>query len=344
MNAALPTTGHEIEELLSRPTPGAIEALAQSQGDFVILGVGGKMGPTLAQMVRRGLNAVGRKTTRVFGVARFSSNAIEADLRSLGIETVRCDLLNRTEVNNLPDAPNVLFLAGHKFGATSEPDFTWAMNTLVPAHVAERYIHSRIVAFSTGCVYPFVPITSGGSREEDAIGPVGDYANSCVGRERIFTYFSRMNLTPISIFRLNYAIDLRYGVLLDIAQKAWRGEPIDVTTGYVNVIWQGDANAQAIQCLMHTATPPFIINVTGPETISIRQLATRFGELLNKEAIISGTEAPTAWLSNSSKAQQLFGPPAISLQQMVEWTAQWVQRGGETLDKPTHFETRDGQF
>lgn len=332
-----------VEELLSRPTPGVKETLRRIAGDIMILGAGGKMGPTLARMVRRATDEAGQ-TRRVIAVARFSDTQTEDRLQQAGIETLRCDLLQREAVEHLPDAPHIIFMAGQKFGTSSSPELTWAMNTLVPAYVAERFAKSRIVAFSTGCVYPFTPVLQGGSREEDELAPPGDYANSCVGRERIFTYFSKKNQTPLALFRLNYAIDLRYGVLLDVAQKVVNSEMIDVTTGHANVIWQGDANAQAIQCLEHTAAPPFIINVTGPETISIRALAHSFGALLGREAIITGTENTTAWLNNAAKAHQLFGYPTVSLEQMIHWTAAWVKGGGKTLNKPTHFEARDGNF
>jgi nucleoside-diphosphate-sugar epimerase len=325
---------------LSEPTPGLVEALRQLPGDILVLGVGGKMGPTLARMARRALD----KRNRVIGVARFSDSALPAELEKHGVLSVPCDLLDRQSVAKLPDAPNVIFMAGQKFGTASAPELTWAMNTLVPAHCAERYARSRIVAFSTGCVYPLVPVASGGSRETDELGPPGDYANSCVGRERVFTYFSRKNNTPVVLYRLNYAIDLRYGVLLDVATKVWRGEPVDVTMGHANVIWQRDANAQALQSLTLAASPPAILNVTGPETISIRALAQRFGELFERPANIVGQEAPTAWLSNSAKAQKLFGPPSVAVDQLIAWTAEWVRHGGATLNKPTHFEVRDGKF
>jgi nucleoside-diphosphate-sugar epimerase len=332
-----------LDELLSRPTPGALKALQNCPGDIVILGVAGKMGLTLARMARRALDELGR-SDKVIGVARFSNPEAQTQLREFGVETQRCDLLDREAVQQLPDAPNVLFLAGQKFGTSSGPELTWAMNTLVPANCAEKYQHSRIVAFSTGCVYPLTSVLHGGSREEDALAPPGDYANSCVGRERIFTYYSKKNQTPLAIYRLNYAIDLRYGVLLDVAQKVWNGEAFDVTMGHANVIWQGDANAQALQCLEHAASPPFVVNITGPETISLRALAHRFGELLCREAKVVGQEAPTAWLNNASKAHQLFGYPTVSLDQMVQWVAQWVQQGGKSLGKPTHFEEREGKF
>ena len=345
MSLSLPTTldDEAVDELLSRPTKGVGETLRQVAGDVIVLGAGGKMGPTLALMLRRALNELD-SSRRVLAVARFSDETIEARLQKAGIETLRCDLLDRDAVQQLPLAPNVIFMAGQKFGTNSGPELTWAMNTLVPAYVAEHFSASRIVAFSTGCVYPFTSVLQGGSCEGDALGPPGDYANSCVGRERIFTYFSLKNRTELALVRLNYAIDLRYGVLLDIAKKVSKGEPVDVTTGHANVIWQGDANAQAIQSLQHANVPPFILNVTGAETISIRAIAHRFGALLGREATIIGQESPTAWLSNSTKAQQLFGSPSVSLDQMLHWTAEWIKRGGKTLDKPTHFETRDGKF
>jgi len=343
MTGTMPKSDESVNELLSRPTPGVLKTLERLPGDLLILGVGGKMGPTLAQMARRALDTLGR-TDRVLGVARFSNPALAQQLHAVGVETMACDLLDREAVQRLPHAPHVIFMAGQKFGTTSGPELTWAMNTLVPAYVAERYAASRIVVFSTGCVYPLVPVLHGGAREDTPPGPPGDYPNSCVGRERIFSYFSGRNGTPLTIFRLNYAVEFRYGVLLDVALKVQRGEPLDVTMGHVNVIWQGDANAQAIQCLEHAASPPFALNVTGPETVSIRALAHRFGALLDREPVLTGEEAPTAWLNDAAQAHQLFGYPTVPLAQVIEWVAQWVQQGGHTLDKPTHFETRDGRF
>ncbi len=336
-------TLEQLEDQLSEPTSGAVETLRKLPGDIAVLGVGGKMGPTFARMARRALNQL-RRPDRVIGVARFSSGGLPAQLRQHGIEPIACDLLDRDAVRKLPDVPNVVFMAGQKFGTTEGPELTWVMNTLVPALVAEKFARSRIVVFSTGCVYPLVPIDSGGAREESALGPPGDYANSCVGRERILTYFSNQNRTPLAIYRLNYAIDLRYGVLLDLAQKVWRDEPVDVTMGHVNIIWQRDANAQALQCLAHATHPPFLVNVTGAETLSVRSLAQRLGEQLGRTPRITGQEASTAWLSNSDKARKLFGVPTVDVEQMIDWTAQWVKRDGATLGKPTHFEARDGKF
>lgn len=334
-----------LEELLSRPTPGLLDTFAGLDGDLLVLGAGGKMGPTLARMARRALDAVGRNRQRVIAVARFSDPAAQTGLQAVGVETVRADLTARAQLAALPDAPNVVFMAGQKFGTSDAPDLTWMMNTLVPAMVAERYPAARIVAFSTGCVYPNVPLSSGGSREEDPLEPLGDYANSCVGRERVLTYYSRKNGTPMVLFRLNYAVDLRYGVLVDIAQKVHCGEAVDVTMGYVNVIWQGDANARALQCLAHASSPPLALNVTGPEIVPVRALAHRLSALQGwNDATIEGVEAETALLANAGRSQQLFGYPTLSLDTMLEWVVAWMRGGGRLLNKPTHYETRDGRY
>lgn len=344
--AAPPAPADEaaLEELLSRPTPGLVDSLKRLEGDLVVLGAGGKMGPALARMARRGLDEAGRSGQEVIAVARFSDPAAREGLERARVRTVTCDLADRRRVAALPEAPNVVFMAGQKFGTTGAPDFTWLMNVYVPALVAERYPGSRVVAFSTGCVYPNVPVSSGGAREEDPLEPAGDYANSCVGRERILTHFSRANGTPVALFRLNYANDLRYGVLVDVAQKVLAGEPVDVTMGTVNVIWQGDACAQALQCLEHAASPPFVLNVTGPETLSVRALARRFGELFGREPRIVGAEAPTALLADATRAHALFGYPTLPLGHLIAWTAAWLQGGGRLLGKPTHYETRDGRY
>lgn len=333
----------KLELALSEPTPGLLADLKKIPGDIIILGVGGKMGPTLAKMARRALDQLGRKD-KVIGVARFSSKELPRDLESHGVLSVPCDLLDRASVAKLPDAPNIIFMAGQKFGTSSGPELTWAMNTLVPANAAERYAKSKIVVFSTGCVYSFVPVTSAGSREDDPLGPPGDYANSCVGRERIFTHFAKKNSTPTAIYRLNYAVELRYGVLVDLSQKILAGEPIDVSMGHCNLIWQGDANARAIQLLAHAATPPFVLNVTGHGAFTIRSLATRLGELLGRPAQFTGTEAGTAWIADASKSYKLFGPPTVNIDQVLVWVADWMKHGRSTLNKPTHFETRDGKF
>lgn len=333
----------ELEEALSRPTSGVLDTLRTIRGDVLVLGAGGKMGPTLTRMLKRAVDQLG-DSRRVFAVSRFSSAGTSEELQKCGVHVISCDLTDRDAVARLPDAPNVIFMTGQKFGTADRPELTWVMNTLVPAIVAERYPQARIVAFSTGCVYSLAPTDGNGSREADALDPPGEYANSCVGRERIFTHFSKTNGTPMLLFRLNYAIDLRYGVLLDVAQKVFQGVPIDVTMGWANVIWQGDANARAIQCLALTATPPAILNVTGHERISIRDLAERFGRLFGRAVTIVGQPAPTAWLSDASRSFELFGPATVTLDEMIAATADWVQRGGPTLGKPTHFESRDGQF
>lgn len=337
------TSVADLENALSEPTAGVVQALAQLPGDLMVLGAAGKMGVTLARMARRAYDELGRRDT-VWGVARFTSPDAAANLAAHQVRTLACDLLDRASVQQLPEAPNVIFMAGQKFGTADAPEQTWAVNTLVPALVGERFKRSRIVAFSTGCVYPLVPVAGGGSREEDPLGPPGDYANSCVGRERVFTYVSRKHGNPLVLFRLNYAVEMRYGVLLDVALKVWRNEPVDVTMGHANVIWQRDANAVALASLTHAACPPFVLNVTGPETLSIRAVAQRFAGLLDREARVVGQEAPTAWLNNASQAHRLFGAPTVSANQLIEWTADWVRRGGATLSKPTHFEVRDGQF
>ena len=337
-------TVDDLEEELSRPTPGAIETLLALEGDVMVLGAGGKMGPTLARMVRRGLNEIGHQTRRVIAVSRFSSAGAARRLEQQGIETVTCDLLDRAAVQLLPEAPNVLFMAGQKFGTRAAPELTWVMNTLVPAFVAERYAKSRIVVFSTACVYPLAPLDGPGSHENDPLGPPGDYANSCVGRERVFAHFAKQHGTRMLLFRLCYAIDLRYGVLCDIATRVAQGQLVDISMGATHVIWQGDANARAIQCLAHTASPAVALNVTGPQRVSIRALAQRFGELLGRAPVIAGTEGTTAWVCDATRSCELFGPLTVSLEEMIEATAQWVRQDGMTLGKPTHFEVRDGNF
>jgi len=334
----------ELEDELSRPTPGVLETLGALDGDVVVLGAGGKMGPTLARMVRRGLVETGRQERRVIAVSRFSSSSAARTLEQHGVETISCDLTNRAAVGLLPAVPLVIYMAGQKFGTSESPETTWIMNTVVPALIAERYRESRIVVFSTGCVYPLTPVDGPGSREDDPLGPPGEYANSCVGRERVFSHFARLHGTRLLFFRLCYAIDLRYGVLCDVAAKVAMGLPVDVTMAAAHVIWQRDANARAIQCLAHTASPPVAMNVTGIERVSIRWLAQRFGELLGREPVIAGQEGRAAWLWDAARSYELFGPPTVSLEEMIQATAQWHRQGGPTLGKPTHFEVQDGRF
>ncbi|NSW80438.1 MAG: NAD(P)-dependent oxidoreductase [Chthonomonadetes bacterium] len=333
----------ELEERLSRPTPEVVQVFRELQGDVLVLGVAGKMGPTLAQMARRAMDEAENPAT-VYGVARFSQPEVRQKLEKAGIKTIACDLLDADAVRHLPDAPNVVFMAGMKFGTTGAESLTWAMNTVVPAVVADRFRRSRIVAFSTGNVYPLVPVVQGGATEQTPPAPVGEYAQSALGRERVFEYFSRRYGTPVAIYRLNYAVEMRYGIILDVAQKVWAGVPVPLAMGCVNVIWQGDACAWALRCLPLAESPPLVLNATGPETVSIRQLAYRLGELMGKEPLFDGEEADTALLSNAGKAHHLFGYPTVPLDTVVQWVANWVMKSLPTLDKPTHFEVRNGRF
>ena len=332
-----------LEDLLSEPTPAVIETLQRVEGDLVILGVGGKMGPTLARMARRAMDEAKVKHA-VIGVARFSDPRSRQSLEEAGVRTVPCDLLNREQVLKLPDGAAVISMVGQKFGTTGAESATWATNAYLPGLIAERYHGLPTMAFSTGNVYSFVPVESGGATEETAPGPIGEYAASALGRERMFEYFSRAHGTPTSIYRLNYAVELRYGILLEIALKVWNGTPLDVRMGYVNVIWQGDANAIGLRMLFLGKSPPEIFNVTGAEVLSVRKLATTFGELLGKKPVIEGTEQPNALLSNPAKAVKTFGAPKTTTEQAVAMVAHWVKNNGRTLNKPSHFETRDGKF
>ncbi len=343
MGAPPPNSEDELERILSEPTDGVLETLRRTEGDIIVLGAGGKMGPTLARMARRALDKV-RPKGRVIGVSRFSNEAAAHRLRAASVETIGCDLTDHDAVAALPDAPNVIFMAGQKFGTGDAPGATWMMNAVVPSIVAERYAKSRIVAFSTGNVYPFVPAASGGATEESPLGPVGEYAASCLARERILTWHSDRARTPMAIVRLNYAVELRYGVLVDIARKVHAGTPVDVSMGYFNVIWQGDACARAIECLPHASSPPFILNVTGTQTLSTRSIADYFGNVLGKPAVIEGVEDEDALLSDAGRMAELMGEPEVSVGQLMVWIADWIQRGRPLLDKPTHFEERRGRF
>ena len=332
-----------LEELLSEPTEGLVRAMRALDGDIAVLGVAGKMGPTLARMAKRASDAAGVKR-RVIGASRFSSPALERRLADWGIETVRSDLLDRDALADLPDARNVVYMAGMKFGSIGQEWRTWAMNTFLPGRIAERYRTSRIAVFSTGNVYGLSPVARGGSREEDDLNPAGEYAMSCLGRERIFEHFSRANDTEMTILRLNYASELRYGVLLDIAQKVHSGRPVSLGMGYLNTIWQRDASAVSLESLAHATAPPNVLNITGPEILSVRQLAGEFATRLHKPVTFEGVESDDALLSNASKAIALFGKPPVGIGQMLDWIADWVVRDGTTLAKPTHFEERAGRF
>jgi nucleoside-diphosphate-sugar epimerase len=309
----------------------------------LVLGAGGKMGPSLARRVRRAVEAEGEKR-RVIAVSRFSEPGLAESLRRDGIECVACDLLDPRQVERLPEAGDVLYLAGRKFGSTGRPDLTWAHNTVVPAYVARRFASARIVAFSTGNVYPLVDASSPGSVETDATGPVGEYAQSCLGRERVFEHFSHENGTRCLLFRLNYATDLRYGVLADVARKVWAGEPVDVTVPRVNAIWQGDANSYALRSLALAESPPRALNVTGRGSIGVRDAAQAFARRFGREARFAGAEGRVALLSDASLCHDLLGEPEVPRERLVEWTAGWVEAGGRDLGKPTKFERSDGRF
>ena len=328
----------ELEAALSEPTPQVVETLSRHAGDIVLLGAAGKMGPTLARMAKRA--APGR---RVIAVSRFSGGGEDA-FTAHGVEAIRCDLLNEAEVAKLPDAPNVVYMPGRKFGSTGDEGTTWAINCYLPAIVCNKYANSRIVAFSTGNVYPFSHPDSGGPTEETPLNPVGEYGMSALGRERMFGYFSRSLGIPVSIIRLNYAVDLRYGVLVDIARKVLAGESVDLGMGYFNTIWQGDASAMTLRAFDHCAVPPRVFNVTGPEVLSVWQVCERFAELFGTRPRLTGAEGDTALISNAAAGIAALGPLRVSTEQLIDWVADWVKRGGRSLDKPTHFEARDGKF
>jgi nucleoside-diphosphate-sugar epimerase len=338
-----PQDEEALEALLSTPTAETVEAASRLDGDLLVLGAGGKMGPSLARLAKRSLEEAGAPH-RVICISRFGGSEIPAQLEGSGIETIRADLLDRAQLEGLPEAPNVVYLAGMKFGTSGAPWLAWALNCYLPAIVAERFRSARIVALSTGNVYPLVPISSGGADEATPPAPVGEYAQSCLGRERIFEYMASEHGTRVLLVRLNYATDLRYGVLLDIAQKVYRGDAVDVSMSRVNTIWQGDANAVFLRAFELCDNPVAVLNVTGPETVSVRDAALRFGERFGRAPRFVGTESDVALLSDASRCHALYGRPRIPVDSLVEWTAEWVRRERPTLDKPTHFETRDGKF
>jgi nucleoside-diphosphate-sugar epimerase len=336
-------TEAELDDILSRPHARDVELLRQLQGDVAVLGAGGKMGPSLARRIRRAADEAGTRT-RVIAVSRFSdpthARALEAD----GIECVASDLLDPGQVEALPDCANVLYLSGMKFGSSGRPDLTWMQNTVVAAQVMRRYARSRIVAFSTGNVYPLVDAASGGCDEGVPPAPVGEYAQSCLGRERVFEYGAREHGTATLLFRLFYAVDLRYGTLADIARKVWTGEPVDVTVGHVNAIWQGDANSYALRSLALCATPARALNVTGTDVVSVRQAALVFAQRFGREARIVGIEGGRSLLGDAGLCARLLGPPEVTTPQLMEWCAAWIEKGGRSLGKPTGFERTDGRF
>lgn len=333
----------ELEEQLSRPVPADSAAIASLGGDLLILGAGGKMGPSLARLARRAADEAG-SNTRILAASRFPDDQLRRQLEGHGIETIACDLLEPGALAKLPSVENVIFMAARKFGTTGSENLTWAMNTLLPGLVAERYRDSRIVAFSTGNVYPLTPTHAGGALESDAVSPQGEYAQSALGRERMFEYGSHRWGTPVTILRLNYAVELRYGVLRDLATAVFERRPLDLRMGFVNVIWQGDANSICLRSFSHCQSPPLILNLTGLETLSVRKISEEFGRRFGIVPTFEGEESDTALLSNAGRAHQLFGSPRVSVDQVIAWVAKWVERGGAALNKPTHFQTRDGKF
>jgi nucleoside-diphosphate-sugar epimerase len=343
MNPAPPQTIEELDDALSAPSDRTIECLARVAGDLLLIGVGGKMGPTLARMARRASTQAGRNP-RIIGVSRFSTPGLAQQLRDWGVETIACDLFAEEQVDRLPAVENVVCMLGFKFGTSDSAARTWATNTYLPALLCRKFRNSNLVAFSTGNVYPLVPVSSQGPTEEHPLDPVGEYGMSALGRERIFEFFSRQQGTPMTLIRLNYACECRYGVLVDIALRVWTGQPVPLAMGYFNVLWQGDANAYALQCLETTASPPTVLNMTGPEVLGVRQAAQEFARLLGKPVQFEGTEGRTALLNNSRRLLDRFGLPRLNASQLMGWIADWVRRQQPVLNKPTHFEVRDGRF
>ena len=332
----------ELDDVLSIPQGETIEYMKRLDGDIMILGIGGKVGPTLGMTAVKACRQAG-VSKKVYGVARFSDGSLMPKLEDQGITCLKCDLLIPEQIESLPKTPNIIFMAGRKFGQTGSDHLTWALNTIVPANVARAFPDSRFVVFSTGSLYDLWPTDTEGPGETHTFTSIGEYANSCLGRERIFEYYSRANGTKALQYRLNYAIDLRYGVLYEIGKQVYEGNPVNLETGYANVIWQGDANNAAIRCLDLAASPPEILNVTG-DKVRVRDVAVKFGKIMGKQPSFTGTEAPTAFLSNTAKMRRLLGPPPTSVDTLIHMIADWIMRGGRTLDKPTHFQTRDGQF
>jgi len=330
---------HGLEEMLSEPSEATVQALAATDGDIVVLGAGGKMGPTLAMMLKKAST-----NTNIYAVSRFSDKAVRSRIEQAQVQTLEADLLDESAYEKLPDVENVFYMVGMKFGSTGNQPLTWALNSFVPALVARHYRNSRIVALSTGNVYPLVDVTSSGASEEAVPDPIGEYAQSCLGRERMFEYFSRLYKTPVTLIRLNYANEPRYGIIVDLTLKLLNDEPIDLTMGAVNLIWQRDANDTIIRSITLADSPPAILNVTGPETIAVRRLAEQIATVLDKKPRFISREAETALLSDASRCLSTFGPPETSLDQMISMIATWVVSGKKTLNKPTKYDMRDGKF
>lgn len=339
----LPCAPDAADDFLARPTPAVVAAVARMEGPFLVLGAGGKIGLHLTLMLRRALDQLGR-SDRVIAVSRFQTLRDREDFATRGLETVACDLTASGALEALPDAPTVFYLAGVKFGTAASPELLHQLNVELPRRVAHRFRHARIAAFSSGCVYPFVPVDSGGAVESTPLSAVGEYAASCIGRENAFGAGAATHGNAVALLRLNYAVEFRYGLLVDIAQAVLAGRPVDITTGHVNVIWQADAVAHCIQALELAGTPAVPINITGPGTLAVRDLALRFGALFDREPIVIGTEATTAWLNNAAWSHGILGLPPTSLEKMTAWIAAWLQQGGDTWRKPTGFERRDGRF
>lgn len=343
MNIDIIKDEEQLNELISRPGTEVVEMFSRIDGDIIFLGVSGKIGPYLARMAKRACDEAGVKK-RIVGVALFDSDDQKKSIESGGIETIHGDLLDTAFLKSLPALKNIFFLAGMKFGSLDNLPLTWAVNSYLPALVAEHFHNSRIVAFSTGCVYPLVPLNTGGSIESDQPVAIGEYAQSCLGRERMFEYGSNKYKTEIALIRLNYSVELRYGVLIDIATKVINQQPVDLTMGYFNTIWQGDVNDFVLRSLEHTQSPAKIINITGPETLSVKEVALQFGKLSGVKPIFINTEAQTALLSNSSEVFRIFGKPKVPAEQVIKWISEWLKGGGRLLGKPTHFEVRDGKY
>ena len=332
-----------LDDLLCIPRPELIDMMSGLDGDIMILGIAGKMGITLGRLAQNAAQTAGVKK-KIYGVARFSNDEARQNLEKWGIETIKCDLLDPDAVAELPQVANIIYMAGRKFGTDGSEELTWAMNTVAPAYVAHRFKNSRIVVFSTGCVYPLVPVESRGCTEDVAPAPVGEYSQSCLGRERVFGHFSKQNGTKALLYRLNYAADLRYGILLDVANRIWSGQPVSISVPYFNVIWQGDANNYALLGLSLCESPAAVLNVTGPEVIAVTHIAEEFGRIFNKTVEYTGVPGNVNYLNNASRLFKLFGNPEVSLDKMIQWQAEWIMNGGRNLGKPTHFEINDGKF
>ncbi len=333
----------QLDDVLSEPTPGLVESMKTMKGDLMILGVGGKVGPTIAQMAARAVKASG-VSRKIIGVDYFPTKQSRKRIDALGVETVKADLMQPGALDALPDAENVLYMIGLKFGSTGAEWNTWAINVYLTGLCAQRFKDSRIVSFSSGNIYPFLPLGSGGATEDVPTVPLGEYAMTTLGRERMFDYVANHCGTKVLQFRLNYAAELRYGIIHDLATKVWNGVPIDVSMGHVNVVWQGYVSAVALQSFALAESPARILNVAGPEMVAVRYIAGRLGDLMGKKPVIVGEESPNALLNNSLQCHKLFGYPQVSVDTMIEWVAYWVAKGGATLGKPTHYETRDGKF